>query len=149
MREGRRQFITLAMLALVACSGEPPSGRVEEPDVPRVTSIREGVTRGGLFFIRWWPDPDPLPVNAPFGVSVVIARADTPDRSDPDALLQINAFMPAHNHGMTRVPEVRRDKDGTFKVTGMLFHMPGRWELVVRVFSGDLMDETVFPIDID
>ena len=149
MRGNQRQFIALGLLTLISCSGEPPARPVEELDVPRVTSTREGVTRGGLFFVRWWPDPDPLPVNAPFGVSVVVARADTPDRSDPDALLQINAFMPAHNHGMRRVPEVTRDTEGTFNVTGMLFHMPGRWELVVRAFSGDLMDETVFPIDID
>ena len=40
--------------------------------------------------------------------------------------------MPAHQHGLNYAPEVSALGDGTFRVDGLLFHMPGLWELAFR-----------------
>jgi hypothetical protein len=41
--------------------------------------------------------------------------------------------MPEHRHGMNYRPSVTRRGDGRFTASGLLLHMPGRWE-----FSFDL-----------
>lgn len=43
--------------------------------------------------------------------------------------LEVDALMPAHQHGMNYVPVVQDTGGGAFEVTGMLFHMPGVWEM--------------------
>lgn len=43
----------------------------------------------------------------------------------------VEAMMPEHQHGMNTKPVVESDSPGTYKVTGMLFHMPGLWTLTV------------------
>ena len=44
--------------------------------------------------------------------------------------------MPEHGHGMNRVPKVAPRPDGGFHAEGLLFHMPGRWELYFDVTQG-------------
>ena len=43
--------------------------------------------------------------------------------------LKVDAQMPDHRHGMNYRPEVKPVRDGQWRVEGMLFHMPGRWQL--------------------
>ncbi len=44
--------------------------------------------------------------------------------------LRVDARMPAHRHGMNYRPTVVAEGSGRFLAEGMLFHMPGRWELI-------------------
>ena len=39
---------------------------------------------------------------------------------------QIDAIMPAHDHGMKVEPTIETIGEGTFRVEGMRFHMQGR-----------------------
>ncbi len=55
--------------------------------------------------------------------------------------LRADAVMPAHKHGMNYIPEVTPLDGNRFKVDGMLFHMPGVWELRFDVIFNA---ETVF-----
>ncbi len=43
--------------------------------------------------------------------------------------LKVDAQMPEHRHGMNYRPEVKRVGDGLWHVQGLMFHMPGRWQL--------------------
>ena len=45
--------------------------------------------------------------------------------------LRVDALMPAHQHGMNYNPSVTALDNNVFEVNGMLFHMPGEWELQV------------------
>ena len=47
--------------------------------------------------------------------------------------LSVDAIMPAHQHGMKYTPTIVDLGDGMFRVDGMLFHMPGVWEIQVDV----------------
>jgi hypothetical protein len=46
------------------------------------------------------------------------------------ATLRVDASMPEHRHGMNYRPGVSARADGQFRAEGLMFHMPGRWELV-------------------
>ncbi|HVR85091.1 MAG TPA: hypothetical protein VMU54_12315 [Planctomycetota bacterium] len=48
----------------------------------------------------------------------------------------MDARMPAHFHGMNRVPKVTQQADGIFVAEGLLFHMPGHWELYFDITQG-------------
>jgi hypothetical protein len=50
-----------------------------------------------------------------------------------DAALAPDAAMPEHGHGMTQVPRVEKVEPGHFRVSGMRFHMSGRWEMYLDV----------------
>jgi hypothetical protein len=41
--------------------------------------------------------------------------------------------MPEHRHGMNYRPSVKPLGDGRWRVEGLMFHMPGRWELQLDV----------------
>ncbi len=49
------------------------------------------------------------------------------------ALLRVDAQMPEHRHGMNYRPSLKQLAPGQWRAEGLLFHMPGRWELVFDV----------------
>jgi hypothetical protein len=44
------------------------------------------------------------------------------------AVLDVDAHMPAHRHGMNYRPSVAPAGGGRFRAEGLLLHMPGAWE---------------------
>ncbi|HEU4646515.1 MAG TPA: FixH family protein [Burkholderiales bacterium] len=44
--------------------------------------------------------------------------------------VRVDAWMPAHRHGMNYVPAVKALGGGRYRAEGLLFHMPGEWEFV-------------------
>lgn len=104
---------------------------------------------GGSYYIEWTSEPDPPPLNALFVVTVRVLRGD--DRKTPVAGAQVtaSAWMPEHNHGTTLQPAVEPHADGSARVTGLLLHMPGRWELRLGVAANGQMERVVFPLDLE
>jgi hypothetical protein len=47
--------------------------------------------------------------------------------------VSVFAIMPAHQHGMNYSPSVVDLGEGVFRVDGMLFHMPGEWEIQMEL----------------
>ena len=67
--------------------------------------------------------------------------------SVPDAL-KVDAQMPEHRHGMNYRPAVKRVAAGQWRVEGMMFHMPGRWQLAFELDGEPLAaDMIVFTED--
>jgi hypothetical protein len=44
--------------------------------------------------------------------------------------LRVDATMPAHRHGMNFQPKIAAIGPNTYRAEGMMFHMPGKWQLV-------------------
>ena len=44
--------------------------------------------------------------------------------------VQVDAWMPAHRHGMNYQPVVKPLGGGRYRAEGLMFHMPGEWEFV-------------------
>ena len=51
-----------------------------------------------------------------------------------------DAAMPQHGHGMNVAPTVKQVAPGTYRVDGMLFHMPGYWELYFDLSREGVME---------
>ena len=55
---------------------------------------------------------------------------------DPAELVRVDATMPEHKHGMNYAPTMMAIGDGRYRVDGLLFHMPGNWEVAFDVRAG-------------
>jgi len=117
---------TAASLALIligtggAFACEPPS----LPGATRVESARHVVA----FRLA----PAPLPLNAPFAVEFTTCSKT----GAAEALPKLDAWMPTHRHGMNYRPKLTKVAPGQYRADGLLFHMPGRWELLFDL-AGD------------
>lgn len=61
--------------------------------------------------------------------------------------VEVDAIMPAHQHGMNYEPRVEPKGAGEFSVSGMVFHMPGDWQVQVTVLGGG--DRHHFTLDVE
>jgi hypothetical protein len=92
-------------------------------------ALGTGVARadGERWTVAWRADPSPIPVGRHFALDIeVCPRAGTA----MPAKLDVDATMPAHRHGMNYAPTVKATAPGRWRAEGLLFHMPGRWEIV-------------------
>ena len=87
-------------------------GRIEAPD---------GTT------IAWRAEPAGAGVDRHFALQI---RACT---NGPIAELSVDARMPEHRHGMNYKPAVTKLGADAWRADGLLFHMPGKWELIFAV----------------
>jgi len=139
----------LLLLVLAACE------RAGDRPAPVATAVaaneskRAAVSSWGSFYVVYRPTLDPIPLNQMFGLSVNVYEANDHARPVADTMITVDARMPEHNHGMTLQPQVTADGAGNFRVDGMLFHMPGRWELYVDVARGTELERATFEITLD
>lgn len=85
---------------------------------------------------------DNPPVSRPFGLELIVCAADAETEID------IDAIMPAHQHGMNYTPEIEALGNGRFKVSNMVFHMPGEWQITLKSNSGDEADSYHFDVSV-
>ena len=94
-------------------------------------SLGSGVRRvgAGALTLAWLPRPQPIPLDRHFQLELELcgARADA---------LRVDADMPAHRHGMNYRASVVQTGPGRYQAEGLLFHMPGRWRLIVDIDEG-------------
>jgi hypothetical protein len=80
-------------------------------------------------YIVAWRAPD-IAVGRHFAVDFVVcpkAGAAAPQG------VRVDAQMPEHRHGMNYKASVRAEGGGRYRAEGLMFHMPGRWELMFEV----------------
>lgn len=59
-------------------------------------------------------------------------------------LVQCDAFMREHNHGMMVRPVIEKLSAQRYLLRGMKFHMPGLWTVVCEVADKDLRQKVSF-----
>ena len=106
-------------------------------------SSREVRSNGGSHTVAFKPTPDPIPMNQLFDLTFTVKSASS---SAQTTKVEVDARMPAHGHGMNRVPKVTRLADGTVKAEGLLFHMPGHWELYIDITQGGVTERAQFDV---
>lgn len=115
-----RSASSLLALALLSCGGS-------EAEAPRFESAQ------GSYVVTLRTTPSPIPLNQPFEARITV----TPKKAPAAALtVEVDARMPEHFHGMNTGAKTAREPDGSFRTEGLLFHMPGRWELYVDIAEG-------------
>jgi hypothetical protein len=98
--------------------------------------VRKAVTEDGSLTV-WWRvagERDELPGSDPFDLEVLVQSAEG---KPAHVLLELDAEMPHHGHGMNVRPVVERTGPGRFIVKGVLLHMSGRWELAFDLGDPD------------
>ena len=85
------------------------------------------------YLVAFRPEPLRIEVGQPFSLLFnVCAKSNTPGE-----LLAVDAQMPDHKHGMNYRPTIVPGGDGRYRVDGLVFHMPGHWELSIDVRAGE------------
>jgi hypothetical protein len=119
-----RCAISLALLLIaaspaVAC--EPPPSQDGPAGWRRIEGARH--------VVAFRTAPAPTPLNAPFVVDFRVCAKDGAVEAPP----KVDAWMPAHRHGMNYRPSVTPVAAGSYRAEGLLLHMPGRWEFVFEI----------------
>jgi hypothetical protein len=129
----RRLGIAAALL-LAACDRSSSGG----------TGKRTFDSNGGRYAVELETTPAAIAVNQPFDLTVAVTPKSGAAK---DLEIQVDARMPAHFHGMNRVAKVTR-AGSSWKAEGLLFHMPGRWELYVDITEGGVTERAQVDVDL-
>jgi cytochrome c peroxidase len=54
--------------------------------------------------------------------------------------IKVDAHMPEHRHGMNYAPTLKPLGPGRWRAEGLMFHMPGKWQLVFEVRAAGTTD---------
>ena len=111
--------------ALAAIALLPPCALACEPPLHG-----DGVQRiEGAKHVVAWRAPAPVPLAQFFAIDFALCARDGSRSPAP----RVDATMPEHGHGMNYRPAVERLGADRFRATGLLLHMPGRWQLAFAV----------------
>jgi DNA-binding beta-propeller fold protein YncE len=105
-------------------------------------------TNGGTWRVLWRAKPAVIPRAETFSIEAWVFAAGDPEHPVRNAKLTVDAWMPDHMHGMTRVPTVQRREDGGFDVDGLLFHMSGTWEIDFDVVKDAVAERAQTRLDL-
>jgi hypothetical protein len=79
------------------------------------------------------PTPKAIQVGEPFGLEIALCKLGV---AGPPALQRVDAEMPAHRHGMNYRPTLVALGGGRWRADGLMFHMPGRWDVTLDIAGG-------------
>lgn len=89
--------------------------------VPAAPSLQQAGVQAA-----WQAEGAPITVGRLFAISVQLCP-------ETAVLARVDAWMPEHRHGMNYRPSVTRLGPGRWRAEGLMFHMPGRWQLKLDV----------------
>ncbi len=116
----------------------------DEPGTGNFTNV--AASDAGSFHVRYTPTPSPIPLNDYFEVRVEAftdAEMTAPAVGMP---VTFDAYMPAHGHGMNVEPAITDNGDGTWDVSGLLFHMEGDWQVTVGLEGAGGLESALFDV---
>lgn len=90
----------------------------------------------------------PLPPDRPFALEIALCDAAT-GAPAAVALLQVDADMPAHRHGLNYRVALQQTGPGRYRAEGLLLHMPGRWRLLFDLGPAQAPRRLVRVVDVD
>lgn len=61
---------------------------------------------------------------------------------------KVDATMPEHRHGMNYQPSVVK-KNGVYQASGLMFHMPGRWQFAFEIDAASGRERVVSSYQLD
>ena len=102
-----------------------------------------GATDGGTYFLEYETEPSPIPLSEDFTMRTRVT--DASGRWIEDATVVVNALMPAHGHGMNTIPSTAYAGEGWYLTEGMLFHMPGDWQLIIDITADGAVETSTLP----
>ena len=89
------------------------------------------------YSLSYRTQPPRIAVGEHFALDLSICGKD--GRPPPREVV-VDAWMPAHKHGMNYKAEVKSYGGGRFYAQGLMFHMPGLWQFRIDVDGERLLD---------
>ncbi len=89
------------------------------------------------YVVAYATRPDPIAVGRHFVVDFAVCPRDG---AKPPQSVRVDANMPEHKHGMNYRAGVTVIRAGAYRAEGLLFHMPGRWDLTFDVVAGNTIE---------
>lgn len=126
----------LAALAQSAPQGVAPATTraADPPRCPFTLVERLGrLISGNGVDIAWRPMPAPIATGKPFAVEFEVCPRGAQREI---GRMVVDAVMPDHRHGMNYRPTLSGQPGGVMRADGLVFHMPGRWQLIFDVQIG-------------
>jgi hypothetical protein len=139
-RHGNTAALLLGLLAL-GSSAAALTGCSAGAGEPQELVRFGGVSARGVFAVEMEVDGGVIPLNEPFELGIILRSGQDPTQPLSGRTLLVEGWMPGHGHGMLRRSQVDDLGDGHYRVRGMLFHMPGEWELRVKVIETRTEDD--------
>jgi hypothetical protein len=121
----RCAFPLAAMLSLGLSAAAQPSNSCP----PAGQGFERLAAANAEIAYRW--DPASLKVGQFFSAEVISCRP-----SAGVTRISIDATMPAHAHGMNYRPKTTEISPGHYRFTGLMLHMPGRWQVAIDLYDG-------------
>ena len=103
------------------------------PDLPGAARTLEA----GRYSVAYRAVPDKLPVSQHF--SLLIAVCANPGAPQLETVT-VDAQMPEHRHGMNYKASIKRESSSRYRADGLMFHMPGRWEIIFELRAAGRTD---------
>lgn len=123
------------------------------PPLARAPAAWDGArtarTLDGSWRIAWKARGGAIRRGEPFVIDAWVFEPGFPDAPARSVDLRLDAWMPEHLHGMTRVPRIVRRLDQGFTLEGVLLHMSGFWELDFDVTRGGVTSRASVRIDLE
>jgi hypothetical protein len=94
------------------------------------------VIESSRYVLAWRAQPAAIVVGKHFAVDFVVCAKS--GAVLPQSV-RVDAQMPEHRHGMNykaNVSAVDGEGAGRYRAEGLMFHMPGRWELLFELRGG-------------
>ena len=121
------------------------AGPVQAETAPLTTLFSADNT----YVVRYRTEPNPIPLNAEFNLHIWVSADEAGGPVAGEFSLAVDARMPQHRHGMNRRPKLTAMGKGEFLAEGLLFHMPGKWELYLDITADGLTERAQCVIQLD
>lgn len=144
--------VALNLILTAGCSEQPNrvgQGSAREPISASTPGTQRVVSNAGTYEVFYVTEPSSIPMNEPFEIRACVTTPSA-DASPPSGLsLFVDAAMPEHQHGMNTKPSIQKADNGCYQIEGMLFHMPGRWELYFDITRDGITERAQTEINLD
>jgi len=107
------------------------------------------LSNDGAWKVVYKVDDPGIRRGEPFDLDAWVFAPDDAAKPRSDVSLAVDAAMPQHGHGMNRVPKIEKLPDGGFRAEGLLFHIPGKWELYFDVARGPLVERAQVDVEVE
>lgn len=141
----------LALVLLTGCAPAPaPEPREPGPIAAPATAsapVPPRQTSLGRYYVAYTAAV-PIQTNELVTLTVRVFRDAALRQPAAGVALWADAAMPAHHHGLSLTPRTTPipGAPGAFRVEGLLFHMPGAWELYFDVRENGQEDRAKFDL---
>ena len=120
-----RHALSVALVALLVAAAAAEACELPAGFTPRARVESAGVT------VVFRTLPAAIELGRHFSIEALVCGEGT-----FPVLTRVDAQMPEHRHGMNYRPTLAAQGSGRYLAEGLLFHMPGRWELSFDVEAG-------------